>query len=265
MFYTKGFEDINGIFNALMIRMLAADGDAVDLVKSPTIYSYNNLLMSESCQFELDLASIGLTKNRWARFLTQYVAKDELETWLKSINDQRRGVVNLLRSLGDTKITPSHYQPKMEGHRWGACFLGVSFQLIPQPRLVLYSRTARMPTTATMELSLIYHLAEEIKRRYHISDPIRFTWFCTAIHITAFDVMPYLVYHKEMQQFIDAGTPFSKFVKRQYQKALDLPATRKAIPYGRQRRITKRVKELEAGKPLPSCFISQLTLWDGHR
>lgn len=263
--FVGGCEDINEIFNHVMKEMLMGSSDAVDLVKSPTIYSYNNLLMSDSCSFELDLASIGLTKNRWARFLTQYIAKDELKAWLKSINEQRRGVVNLLRSLGDTKVVPSLYNPEEEGHRWGACFLGVSFQLMPQPRLVLYSRTARMPTTATMELTLIYHLAREIKERYHLSDEIRFTWFCTAIHITAFDIMPYLIYRGEMKQFLESGVPFTKFVKRQYQKALDLPATREAIPYGRQRRITRRVKELEAGKPLPSHLISQLSLWDGHR
>lgn len=256
--------DITEVFAWTVGKMLWVPELVVDLTKSPSIYSYNNLLMADSCDFELDLASVGLTKNRWARFLTQYIDKAELEAWLQSINDQRRGVINLLRSTGDTKMTPSLYQPDKAGHRWGACFLGVSLQLIPVPRLTLYSRTARMPTTASMELTLISLLAKEIKRRYHINKKIKFTWFCAAIHVTAYDAMPYLIYREEMQEFLKSKVPLAGFVSRQYEKAQRLPATREAIPYGRQRRITRRVQEMEAGHFLPSCQVSKLSIWSGR-
>lgn len=264
MILTLEGSNITEIFGEVIDSMLWQPQFVVDLTKSPSIYTYNNLLMADSCDFELDLASVGLTKNRWARFLTQYIDKAELEAWLQSINDQRRGVINLLRSTGDTKMTPSLYQPDKAGHRWGACFLGVSLQLIPAPRLTLYSRTARMPTTAAMELTLISLLAKEIKRRYHINKKIKFTWFCAAIHVTAYDIMPYLIYREKMQQFLKSGVPLAQFVSRQYEKAHRLPATREAIPYGRQRRITRRVQEMEAEQFLPSCQVSQLSIWSGR-
>jgi len=257
--------NITDVFGRVIGTLLWDPKAAVDLTKSPSIYSYNNLLMADSCEFELNLASVGFTKNRWARFLTQYIDKEELETWLQSINNQRRGVINLLRSTGDTKITPSLFHPDKMGHRWGVCFLGTSFQITPEPRLTLYSRTARIPTTASMELTLISLLAKEIKKRYHINKHIRFTWFCAGIHVTAYDAMPYLIYRKQMQQFLRSELPLARFVNRQYEKAQRLPATPEAIPYGRQRRIIRRVQEMEAGEFLPECQVSKLSLWSGRK
>lgn len=264
MIQMMGKKDLNEIFDRVMGDLLYCPQESVDLTRSPSIYSYDNLLKAESCQFSFDLAHIGLTKNRWARFLTQYVNKKELERWLQSVGDQRGTIVNLLRSTGETDVVPSLYHLGEKGHRWGVCFLGVSFSKSPKPKLTLYSRTARMPTTAVMELTLVHHLAEEIQKRYEIKTPIKFTWFCAAIHVTAWDVLPYLIVNGTLEDFLQRGVPFSRFVAHQYEKSMRLKPTRVEIPYTRQRRITKRVQQFKAGVFLPSCLIKNLSLWKGR-
>lgn len=258
-------QDITQAFEEIVDLLLWTPERVVDLTKSPSIYTYDNLIRAQSCEFSFDLSWIGLTKNRWARFLTQYVNKQALESWLQSIEEQRgRGVVNLLRSTGETDVTPAPGHPEWKGHRWGVCFLGVSFLMTPKPKLTLYSRMARIPTTAVMELTLVSLLAKEIQERYQIEAPIQLTWFCSAIHVTAWDIMPYLVSQNKMTDFLSSDKPLAKYVARQYEKAMTLPLTKEAIPYGRQRRISRRVRELEEGNPLPSCQVSKLSLWVGR-
>jgi len=258
------YPDITSAFQSIIDRIVWHPQEVVDFVKSPSLYSYDNLIHASSCEFEWDLQQVGLTHSRWVRFLTQYIRNDELRTWLDSITEQRRGVVNLLRSTGHTEVVPDHHHPELKGHRWGACFLGVSFRYTPQPNLTLYSRTARVPTTAVMELSLISHLGREIRKLYNIKKEISFTWFCSVIHVTTFDILPYLAIRGEVEELIETKYDLGRFVSRSYREILTKELTREQIPYGRQRRIHRRVREALVGQLLPSCPVSSLSVWEGN-
>jgi hypothetical protein len=266
MFLTKiPYESITDLHHGVVEGMIWQSEEHVDLFKFPTVYSYDNLLKSKTCVFEFNLASIGITQARWSRFLTQYVKKGNLRKWIDSIPIQNATIVNLFSSDGETKVRPSLKNPELEGHRWGSCFLGISFRKKPHPTMTLYSRAARMPTTATMELALVSNLATEIKRVHNIRGPIAFTWFCSVIHTTSWDTMPYLLYRHQMEEFIKTGCKLAMFVENRYKKIRFLEPTEENIPYGRQRRVAARVQQLERGEPLPDVWTQDLSLWKGHK
>jgi len=266
MFLNKEpYESITALHDGVTDSLLWHPETCVDLAKYPTVYSYDNVVKSKNCVFEFNLASIALTEKRWTRFLTQYVKKEELQKWITSIGEQKPMIVNLFRSDGETKVRPSLKSPELEGHRWGVCFLGISFRKSPKPTLTLYSRAARLPSTATCELALVSNLAHEIKRVYNIHGPIAFTWFCSVIHMTSWDTMPYLIWRHKLDEFVKTDCKLAKFVEQRYNKIKFVAPTKENMPYGRQRRIVNRVQQLERGEPLPDVWTQNLSLWKGHK
>ena len=265
MFKDELFDSITDLHRGVVEKILWEPEKYVDLSKYPTVYSYDNVLRSKTCVFEFDLASVGLTSTRWTRFLTQYVKRSELRHWLDSVGEQRGQVVNLFRSDGDTKVRPSLSNPELEGHRWGVCFLGISFRKSPKPTMTLYSRAARFPTTATMEFAFVSNIATELKKIYNIRGPIALTWYCSVIHMGSIDLLPYLIARNELNKVMKSKTNLGRYIRDRYVKLKDKPITKEAIPYGRMRRVAKRVKQMEAGEPLKTVMTQDLSLWKGNK
>ena len=262
---TGNFATVTDLYNHVTDQ-LVWHPESLDCVRPPSVISYGNLLTADSCEFDVDLRSIGLTKIRWSRFLGQYVSRTKLKKWFELVPHQRLGIVNLYQTDGATGVRPDHYRQEEEGHRWGTCFLGFSLIRLPKPTLTLYSRTARLPTTATMELGLISHVARELSEKYSVPQPIRFVWYATSLHVTAHDLMMHLHYRGELEKMCGQDTVLGKCVRRTLTKIDATPVVNKeTVKYGRLRRTTTRVKDMQVGHLLPECWVSKLSMWTGSK
>lgn len=258
-------KDLVDLHYQIMEMMLWYPKKCVQIARCPTVFSYDNMFTTDSCEFNFDLAGVGFTKNRWTRFLTQYVVREELEQWFQSIKEQRGRVVNLFASSGTSDNIPDINRPEIRGHRWGPCFLGISFRKTPNPQLTLYSRSARMPTVASLELALVSLMAKEIQKRYKITKPIGLTWYCSVIQVSVFDVWYYLLYRYDFELFMKTESHLADYVRRRYAKRKDQPLTKENIPYAREMRALERARRLREGNPVPPLPVKSLSLWRGNK
>ena len=167
-------------------------------IKGSRIISSDNLIRCKSCDFDLNLAMFGFTKKTWSCFLRRYFTPNNLKRWLESTKYQTPGAENLLSTIN----------PR---HKWGPCFLGISFRDKPQARLTLYSRTAIMPTPGVLELSLCSVLARYIEKQ------CSFLWFASGIWWESLELLSYLIYNNQLEQFMAHNTFLSHAVRSDYE------------------------------------------------
>jgi hypothetical protein len=79
------------------------------------------------------------------------------------------------------------------------------------------------------------------------------------------DILPYLIARDELKNFMGTTTNLARYVRDRYGKLKGKPITKEAIPYGRMRRVAKRVKQMEAGEQLKSVWTPDLSLWRGNK
>ena len=138
--------NLNSLFSQSMDKLMN-DPTTHDAAQTPRLLSYNNLLFASSLDFEFDLSHTGFTKTRWARYVHQYLDKEQLEIWLDNLKYISKRGDNLFRSKDAVR--------RYREHAHGSCWLGLSYRSTP-PTLVLYSRVAEFPTRAALELTLCH-------------------------------------------------------------------------------------------------------------
>src|SRR4030042_588112 len=130
---TGNYPDITSMWHGITDKALWTPDDVIDFsIKGSRIVSSDNMLTCDSCNFDFDLRSIGFTPRTFPMFLHKYFTPGSIEKWLENTKHQTPGVDNFLPTIN----------PR---HRWGPCFLGISYPSHPQARITLYSPTAIMP------------------------------------------------------------------------------------------------------------------------
>ncbi len=255
-------KDIKEIHDEAMNILIWHPVRCVEGEKTTSIYSYDNVFRADSCDMrDFDLASVGFTTSRWTRFLGQYIDHDALEKWLCKIKEQGDNVINFFTPEVPTDFNPILNKPEEKGHRWGPCFLGFSFRKSPHPCLTLYSRTGRFPNTASLELAAISRVAHEIQTRYKITEPIEFTWYCSSIFVSVYDVVYYLQHHGWLNKFLKTSCVLSKNIARELRKVEGRECTKAAMPFVRQKRCIQRYREFLAGQFLKPVPVNELSIW----
>ena len=134
---------------------------------------------ADSCEYELDLADVWLTRSRWTMLTRQYLNQGEVESWLSQIESRltkptSHGVV-FLRS---NKVSPRVTAKGDVTRRWGSCMIGFSFRRFPSPHLVMHSRSTYLGYIGRLDLGVAAKLAELAGKRVGLSPgEIGFTWF----------------------------------------------------------------------------------------
>jgi len=217
-----------------------------DAQQTPRLLSYNNLLQAESLDFSFDLSHVGFTKTRWARYIHQYLDKDQLEIWLDNLKYISKRGDNLFRSKDIVRRPREHHH--------GSCWLGLSYR--NQPRtLVLYSRVAEFPTRAALELTMCHLVGEEIKKRLGNDEPIRLVWFVSSLFLSCLHAIPYLAVNGILEETSSRSDAVGHFVKHQLNHM-----DKGKVRYGPTKRMQKRLGQIREGtlKPVP---IRGLSLW----
>jgi len=238
--------DLNNLFDRAMDEMMNHQ-EHWDASQTPRLISYNNVLMSNSLEFNFDLSHTGFTKTRWSRYCHGYLDKDQLHEWLESLK--------LISNRGESLFRSKDMVRRARDHRYGACWIGLSYKNEPAT-LTLYSRVAEFPTRAALELTLVNKVGQEIATitGRGLKD-IHFTWFISSLYLSCLHALPYFEINGVLEEVSKREDAVGHFVSHQ----LDHMAKGK-VKYGPTKRMQKRLEQQRAGVRVP-VPIDNLSLW----
>lgn len=156
------------------------DNRTVDLVTGSDTQVYDVIAEAASCEYDLDLKSVWLTKNRWSSLVRQYLNPVATERWLDMIGERlkpgKRGV-----SFMRTNDVASSGEGRIIRRRWGSCIIGFGYRAIPTPQLTMHSRMSYLGFIGRLDLGVAHVLAREIAARTGIDvSDIKFVWHLEA-------------------------------------------------------------------------------------
>jgi len=237
--------NLNGLFDRSMGQLMN-NPHTWDAQQTPRLLSYNNLLQADSLDFTFDLSHTGFTKTRWARYVHQYLIKEDLEDWLEGLKFISKRGDNLFRSKDAVR--------RHREHAHGSCWLGLSYR--NQPRtLVLYSRVAEFPTRAALELTMCHLVGEEIKKRLGNDEPIHLVWFVSSLFLSCLHMLPWLAHNGILESTYNREDVVGHFVRHQIDHI-----NKGNVHYGPTKRMAKRLEQFRAGLVVP-VPIDKLSLW----
>jgi len=175
------------------------DGDFVDIQIRPSVFSYNNLMVSSSMKYDFDLGMVGLTPTRWPRLINDYVNRNKLKEWFPKVKTLNRGR-EILFPFNEVKPV---LREKMSNYNYGACLLGVTYRAYP-PKLTLFSRATNWSQIGALDLSLSHAFA------WHIADylgnidveEMEFAWLNSNSYLMAVTTLPFLVSHGRLREVL---------------------------------------------------------------
>jgi len=237
--------DLNSLFKSSMDIMLNTSGWE-DAFQTPRILSYNNLLFSESTDFTFDLSHVGFTKTRWARYVHQYIDRDQLDIWLNNLKGISKRGDNLFRSKDAIRRPREHHH--------GSCWLGLSYRSLP-PTLVLYSRVAEFPTRVALEFTMVHKVGLELKERLNLTQPVQLVWFISSLFFSCLHALPYLAINNLLEITYSRKDSIGSFVRHQCDHI-----ARGNVRYGPTKRMAKRLQQIQ-DKTVKSVPIDKLSIW----
>lgn len=238
--------DLNDLFNKAMSEMMN-NPTHWDAQQTPRLLSYNNILMSDSLDFDFDLSTVGFTKTRWSRYCHQYLDPAHLTEWLESLRT--------ISNLGEDLFRSKDMVRRPREHKHGSCWLGITYRNEPAT-VVLFSRVAEFPTRAALELTLVNKVGQEIASRTGKSiKDIHFTWFISSLYLSCLHMLPWLSVNGHLEEVKLRNDPVGKFVKHQTDHI-----AKGNVKYGPTKRMSKRLDQIAAGTRIP-VPIEGLSLW----
>ena len=175
------------------------DGKYVDVQIRPSVFSYNNLMVSKACTYNLDLGMVGLTPIRWPRLINDYVNRNKLAAWFPKIRTLNRGR-EILFPFNEVKPV---VRRKMSNYNYGACLLGITYRAYP-PKVTLFSRATNWAQIGALDLALAHSFA------WHIADymgnitvdEMEFAWLNSNSYLMAVTTLPFLVTHGRLLEVL---------------------------------------------------------------
>jgi hypothetical protein len=227
------YPDITRMWEGITEMALWSPDSIIDFsVHGSRIISSDNMIQCEGCEFNFDLNTVGFTAKTFSKFLHKYFEPRAIREWVAGARSQTQGVDNFLSTVNP-------------GHKWGACFLGISYRSRPQPRITLYSRSAIMPTAGTLELALCSLLARELG-----SSP-SFLWLAGSIWWSSLKLLPYLSYYDLLERMMQQNTVLGRSVKSDY-----LGISSGAQTWGGRRRALTKALAVRGYAPIPISGLS---------
>ncbi len=183
------------------------DGKYADIQIRPSVFSYNNLMVSSSCSYKLDLGKVGLTPTRWPRLINDYVNRNKLGQWFPKVKTLNRGR-ELLFPFNEVKPV---VREKMSNYNYGACLLGITYRAYP-PKVTLFSRATNWSQIGALDLGLAHSFA------WHIADymgnitpdEMEFAWLNSNSYLMAITTLPFLVSHGRLLEVLNGDFLITK-------------------------------------------------------
>lgn len=189
-----------------LCRTLVESGESgLDVVSSVDVQIHNTISEARSMQWDFDLKSMWLTKSRWSMMARQYIDPIELNLWIDRITSKiglkDRGIAHMRTKTVAARGGAATGHTNKETRRWGSCMLGLSYKAVPQPTLVMYSRTSYLGYLAALDLSVAWmcgrYLAQELG--CNVSD-FKFVWMNEALQYHNFKSLAFLLNHRDEEE-----------------------------------------------------------------
>ena len=245
----------------------------IDFVASIDTVAYDNLLMANSMEFDLDMGrDLWLNKQRWTRLVRQYLDLSDTRAFIDrsadiGLGEGKRGVV--------TQMPCAPVRREAKKHRWGNCMLGFTYRGLRKwsgeqggPTLAMHSRVSYIAYIGGLDLALAHVLAREIGKRIEVPvSEFQFRWYIDSLQFHGFKSLPFLYkedFVRDMEQRrLRAKYPTINLVGKWWDKVVtDYESARPLDEekYGPLRRIKRRYGEYVEERFLPTVTVADLDL-----
>src|ERR1051326_7885087 len=94
-------DNMNELHDTLTERLLFGDADVIDDANSVDVQMHNVMILSQTMAFDYDVSRLWTTRARWNTLVRQYINREDLLSWLGSIEGpmmQRKRGIAVLRT-----------------------------------------------------------------------------------------------------------------------------------------------------------------------
>jgi hypothetical protein len=249
------------------------DNGRISVVGSADTISYDNLLLADSMDFDIDLGrDLWLNRQRWTRLVRQYLDLSDTRAFIDraadiAVGEGAKGVVTQMPCAAVTR--------EAKKHRWGNCMLGFTYRGNRRyagetggPTISMHSRVSYVAYIGGLDLALASVLAREIGERVDVPlDAFQFRWYIDSLQFHGFKSLPFLYkqefIHDLENERLRLKYPTMKLVGKWWDKIVTDTENGKPLieeKYGPLRRVRRRYIEYINEDYLPSVTLDQLTL-----
>lgn len=173
---------ITDLHNQMVNGLLYGTPETLDLVSSVDVSEHHVMAEVDSMEWDFDLKTSWLTKNRWSMLVRQYIDPQDLETWIGRITSRiglkERGMAVMRTKTVKPRGGEATGHTNKQTRIWGACMLSFTYKAKPYPTLTLHSRTSYMGYIAGLDLSVAYVIGKMLAQELGIPvSKMRFVWF----------------------------------------------------------------------------------------
>lgn len=240
------------LHDALVDGLLFGTPDSLDLISSVDVSEHMVIAECDSMEWDFDLKTSWLTKQRWSMLIRQYIDPQDLETWIGRITSRiglkERGIAVMRTKTVKPRGGEATGHQNKQTRIWGACMLSFSYKAKPYPTLTLHSRTSYMGYIAGLDLSVAYVIGKYLAQELGIDvKKLRFVWINEATQWHFFKSVSYVLTSPDderSQLFRKLILAPSAELDREHKRLIiDHPAIR-----GSRKWFQKVVAEDEAGR-----------------
>jgi len=190
------------LHDLLCDSLITAKEGELDVISTVDVQIHDVIAEAESMDWDFDLKSMWLTKQRWSMMVRQYIDPEELEAWIGQctgkIGTKGRGIATMRTKVVKPRGGAATGHTNKETRRWGSCMLSISYKAKPKPTITLMSRTSYLGYIGALDLTVAWmcarYLAKEMK--IDVSD-ISFVWMNSAIQWHNFKSLAYMLNHHD--------------------------------------------------------------------
>lgn len=271
----RRYDDMSDLWRKSVRRMWRGtiENGGINIVGSADTIAYDNLLVADSMDFDIDLGrDLWLNRQRWTRLVRQYLDLSDTRAFIDRSSDiglgeGAKGVVTQMPCASVTR--------EAKKHRWGNCMLGFTYRGNRRyagepggPTISMHSRVSYIAYIGGLDLALATVLAREIGKRIEVPhEQFQFRWYIDSLQFHGFKSLPFL-YKEEFIHDLErpqlrAKYPTMNLVGKWWDRIVEAEETGKSLEaekYGPLRRVRRRYREYCAEDFLPSVTLDQLTL-----
>jgi len=189
----------------LVDGLLYGTSETLDLVSSVDVSQHLVIAECDSMEWDFDLKTSWLTKNRWSMLVRQYIDPQDLETWIGRITSRiglkERGMAVMRTKTVKPRGGEATGHTNKQTRIWGACMLSFTYKAKPYPTLTLHSRTSYMGYIAGLDLSVAYVIGKMLAQELGIPvSKMRFVWINEAAQWHFFKSISYVLTNPDKER-----------------------------------------------------------------